>query len=455
MDRTLAHGIGGAKDLPIPTELAIAGAVAALVVSFTVLAVAWRSPRFDEATSGRPAPAWLDRAVSSPAFAAALRALGMLAFGYVAVAAVFGTDSAINPFLGTFYVLVWVGLVPMSLLFGPVFKAVSPARTLNLLFARLSGSDPDVGLYAYPARLGHWPAAVGLFAFVWLELVYPHSADVGPVRLWCAAYLGVMLVGGALFGSTFLAHADPFEVYSSLVGRLSVWGRRPGRSAAGAPSAADAADAGRLLVRSPMANLDTVPARPGLVAVVGVLFGSTAFDSFQDSSPWVRFVQSSSIPAGLLENAALLAFCAGVGLLFATACTATGVREGTPRTALPDLFAHSIVPIVVGYVVAHYLTYFVEYGQTTLMQLSDPLSRGDDWLGTADLQVNYWLSFHPTFLAVTKVLAVVTGHVLGVVAAHDRAVRLLPARHQLTGQLPLLLVMVGFTSGGLYLLFAA
>jgi hypothetical protein len=113
------------------------------------------------------------------------------------------------------------------------------------------------------------------------------------------------------------------------------------------------------------------------------------------------------------------------------------------------------VPIIVGYIVAHYLTYFVEYGQATMVQLSDPLSRGDDWLGTADWSINYWLSYHPTFLAVTKVLAVVVGHVLGVVAAHDRAVKLLPRRHQLTGQLPLLVVMITFTAGGLYLLFAA
>ena len=40
-------------------------------------------------------------------------------------------------------------------------------------------------------------------------------------------------------------------------------------------------------------------------------------------------------------------------------------------------------------------------------------------------------------------------------AAHDRAIRLLPPRHQLTGQLPLLVAMVGFTAGGLYLLFAS
>jgi hypothetical protein len=45
--------------------------------------------------------------------------------------------------------------------------------------------------------------------------------------------------------------------------------------------------------------------------------------------------------------------------------------------------------------------------------------------------------------------------VTGVVAAHDRAIRVLPRRHQLTGQLPLLVAMVAFTVAGLYLLFAA
>jgi hypothetical protein len=54
-----------------------------------------------------------------------------------------------------------------------------------------------------------------------------------------------------------------------------------------------------------------------------------------------------------------------------------------------------------------------------------------------------------------KVLAVVTGHVLAVIAAHDRALQVLPQRHQVTGQLPMLLAMVSFTVGGLYLLFAA
>ena len=435
----LAHGLGGAKDLPVPLELAIAGAVAALVVSFTVLAVAWRSPRYDAATSGRPAPAWLDRLTSSTPWRVALRVLGFAFFLYVAAAAVFGQDTLVNPFLGVFYVLLWVGIVPASVLLGPVWKALSPSRTINAVLARVSGSDPDVGMYAYPERLGYWPAAVGLYAFVWLELVYPHSTEIGPVRLWCAVYLGVMLIGGALFGNRFFERADPFEVYSSLVAKLSVWGHRDGR----------------LVLRSPLANLDTVPVAPGLVAVVAVLFGSTAYDSFKEASPWVRFVQTTSIPSGLIDNVALLAFCVGVGVIFAAGAMATGVGPGTRRSTLPDLFAHSIVPIIVGYIVANYLTYLVEYGQTTVVQLSDPFSRGDDYLGTADLAVNYWLSFHPDFLARLKVGAVVVGHVLGVIAAHDRAVRILPRRHQLTGQLSLLVAMVFFTVGGLYLLFAA
>lgn len=443
---TLAHGIGGAKDLPISPELAIAGAVAALAVSFTVLALAWRTPRYDAATSGRPAPPWLTRLVDSAWFPVLLRVLGFAFFLYVAAAAVFGEDTLINPIFGVFYVWWWIGLVPVSLLFGPVWRAISPVRTLNLLFARATGGDPERGLYDYPERLGYWPAAVGLFAFVWLELVYPYATELGPVRLWCAVYVAVMLVGGALFGNRFYQYADPFEVYSTLVGHLSPFGRRPAKKGQ---------EQGELVIRSPLANLDTVPVHPGLVAVVSVLLGSTAFDSYKDSSPWIKFLQSTTVSTYLLNNLALLAFCSILGLVFAGATAATGVGSDQQRGELPNLFAHSMIPIVVGYVVAHYLNYFLQIGQETLINLSDPFSTGQNLLGTANLSVSYWFSDHQTLLASLKVLSVVLGHVVAVVAAHDRAVRLLPKRHQLTGQLPLLFAMVGITVGGLYLLFAA
>ena len=99
--------------------------------------------------------------------------IGFAAFLYTAVAAVFGKDLITNPVFGIFYVLLWVVVPLSSVLLGPVWKAISPVRSINWLFAKLSGSDPDKGLFDYPARLGYWPAAVGLYAFVWLELVYP------------------------------------------------------------------------------------------------------------------------------------------------------------------------------------------------------------------------------------------------------------------------------------------
>ncbi len=434
------HGIGGAKDLPIPLGLAVAGATAALVVSFCVLALAWRTPRYGDLRTGRPAPAWLATLVDDERFRWAVRVLGLVVAAYLVWPLVWGPDLVTNPVLGTFYVLVWVGLVPLSLLLGPAVRALSPVRTLNLLVARASGGDPSTGLRTYPTRLGCWPAAAGLFAYVWQELVNPQSAYLGSVRIWLAAYLAVMLIGAAVFGDEWLERADPFEVYSSLVAHLSPWARVDGR----------------LVVRSPLANLATLAPRPGLLAVVATLFGSTAFDSYKDTIVWQRFLDGTSLDPVLVNTVALLVFCLVVGATFTAAAMSTAARTTGPgavrRSALPSLLAHSLVPIIVGYITAHYLTYFVEQGQRTLMQLSDPLVRGDDLLGTADWSVSYWLSFHPTLLALVKVLAIVVGHVVGVVAAHDRAIRLLPARHHVTGQLGMLVVMVAYTATGLYLL---
>ena len=439
------HGLGGASDLPIPASLAIAGGTAALIVSFCVLVLAWRTPRYaDEAgaRAGRPLPAGLARLLDSSGFVWALRLVGLAFGGYFVWALIAGPDRVTNPVFGTFYVLLWVGLVPASLLFGRIFRALSPVRTINLLFARATGGDPARGIMAYPERLGSWPAAAGLFAFVWLELVYPESAYLGPVRIWLAAYFAAMLIGSAVFGDTWLSWADPFEAYSDLLAKLSVWGRRPD---------------GTLVWRSPLANLATTTARPGLVAMVAVLFGSTAFDSFRDTARWVRFVDDLDLGVELTNTIALLVFCLVVGLSFTIATMTTGVdpEVGPHRSALPSMLGLSVVPIIVGYMFAHYLSYFVEQGQTTLRQLSDPMVTGQNLLGTADWTVNYWLSEHPTALATIKVLAVVAGHIVGVTAAHDRAVELLPKRHQIVGQLGLLVIMVAYTATGLYLLFGA
>lgn len=436
---TPLHGLGGGANLPISATSAIIGGSAALVVSFAVLLLAWREPRFDRAQKPRPVPVGLARLIDSTAWAALLRLAGLAFCGFLVWPLAAGPDTVLNPVFGVLYVWVWVGLVPASLLFGRFIRAVSPVRTLHLVFSKAMRRSPSEAWLKYPERLGSWPAALGLLAFAWLELVEPESTTLGPVRIWLAGYLVITLVGALVFGDRWLERADPFEYYSTLVAHLSPWGR-------------DAE--GALVWVSPLRHLAQLKTEAGTVAAVAVLLGSTAFDSWQGTGTWIRFVQASSWNPTVLGTAMLTFSVLSVGVIFVLAAMATP-GTGPAKRLLPRQLVHSLVPIVIGYMIAHYLSFLFETGQQTLRQLSDPMDDGSNLFGTAGLDVNYWFTYHPGALATIKVLAIVLGHVLGVVAAHDRSLQVLPRKAQVLGQLPLLIAMVGYTYLGLYLLFGA
>jgi hypothetical protein len=436
----LAHGVGSKEDLPLPFSYALIGAAVAIGVSFLVLLVLWRDPRFDPEHAGRPIPAGLARVIDSPVTRAALRVLGLLATAYVLAALVFGKDDALNPSAGVVYVLLWVGVPLVSVLIGPVWKLVNPIRTLHLLLSRGMATKPEQGLAELPRWVGYWPAAASLLAFVWLELIAPNNTSLTVLRLFFAAYFAVHLLAATWYGSRWFDHCDGFEVFSSLLGRLSVLGRRP-------------AD-GVLVLRNPLQGVAGIPPVGGLFGVVGVLLGSTVFDSLSSSPSWVDFAQTSPIAPRVVSTLGLFTVVAIVTVAFAGASALSGRGTDQPPLRLAAEFAHSLVPIVAGYFVAHYWSLLVIVGQQTVVQLSDPLGNGSNLLGTAHWGINGSLA-GATTTAVLQVVAVITGHVLGVILAHDRAVALLPRRHAIRGQLPLLVLMIGYTVGGLTLLFAA
>ncbi|MET8778277.1 hypothetical protein ABZV58_25020 [Nocardia sp. NPDC004654] len=445
MNEVLAHGISGATDLPIPLSYALIGAAWALTFSFAVLAFAWREPRLDPDAPGVALPAFARAMVDSAAVRTVLAGLGLL--GAIAVLAVgfFGAaESADNPVPGIVYIYLWVGVMVASLVLGPVWKIVSPVRALHRLACRVAGRPPGRGLLPYPESWGCLPAALGLFSFVWLELAYPEPGSVLAVTMWFLGYLVVGTVGLVVFGTTWAERGDPLEVYSSLLARLSPYARR---------------DTGVPVLRWPLNNLAGTPALTGSVAVAATLLGSTAFDSFSMFASWRDFLDraggDSTLLTTLLRTAGLLGFIAVVGGVFRLATRATGGVTRAERALLPIRLAHSLTPIVAGYLVAHYLSFLVEKGQATLILCADPFQRGWNILWLGDFDVQYILSTHPAVLASIKVLAVLTGHILGVAAAHDRCLRLLPPAHRLTGQLALMLTMVGYTFTGLYLLFEA
>lgn len=444
----LAHGLGGSSDLPVPYAYAVVGAAWALTFTFALVAFAWRKPRFDPDKPGRPLPEVITALVDARVIRTTAAGVALVVAVWAVLAGVFGPQTPNNAMLGAFYVLLWVGLVALSLLFGPVWRALSPVRTLYLLLQRIAPARLRGPRLSYPESWGYRPAAVGLFAFVWMELASPNSASLPAVKLWLLVYVVVLLGGAWLCGQRWLARVDPFGVYSMAVSRLSPFRRN--------------AVSGQIVVGNPFDHLPSLPVRPGVVAMLAVLLGSTAFDSYSASPTWRNFADRLSraahavpptVSSSVLRSIGLLVFISVVALTFSLAARATGGVDREQRRALPGQMAHSLIPIVVGYIFAHYLSYLVERGQQAVFALADPFGRGWNLLGLAHLHVAYVLSMHPSVLAGIKVTCVVVGHITAVIAAHDRALRLLPAGHQLTGQLTMMLVMVGYTFTGLYLLF--
>ena len=135
-----------------------------------------------------------------------------------------------------------------------------------------------------------------------------------------------------------------------------------------------------------------------------------------------------------------------------------GARTVGGDLGAPELrraFVHSLVPIALVYVIAHYLTFLLFEGQATFYLASDPFGEGWDIFGTADRAIDYtYLSQNGAWYV--QVAVVVIGHVAALTLAHDRALALYrDPREAVRSQYWMLAVMVGFTSLALWLLAQA
>jgi hypothetical protein len=298
-----------------------------------------------------------------------------------------------------------------------------------------------VGLVSLPRWVGVWPAAVTLFGFGWLELIQPDRATLPVLRLWAVAWLVVVVLGAVLFGSRWIAAADPFETYASVLAQLSPLRRVEGQ----------------LRLVRPLAGLNAWRPPPGATAVVAVLLGSTAYDSFANTTWWIQTVQSSEVSSLVWGTGGLTTM---IGIVFVSFSLAAlwMVRYGRDREMravdYPRLMAGSVVPIAIGYAVAHYATLLIIEGQRTAINMSDPLGRGWNVFGTAEMGVNSAIYNHITVIALVQLAAIVLGHIVGIVSAHEKSLALLRPEHGLAGQLPMLAVMVCYTCAGLLLLFS-
>ncbi|MBO2454685.1 hypothetical protein J4573_46885 [Actinomadura barringtoniae] len=430
----LAHGLGGRTDLPMDAVTAIIGGGAAVAASFLALTAAWRRPRLSP-DAGRPLPARIARVLDSRALTVTGRVLAFAATAFVLVVAVAGpgTDSR-NLAPWALFVTFWVGLVPVSVLLGPVWRRVNPLRTLHAALCALTRTGAQ-GRRPLSKRLGYWPAAGWLTGFVWLELVAPHRSDPRLVGALICGYAALNVGLAWVYGRDWFTRCDGFEAYSSLMARLCPIGRR--------------AD-GTLVLRTPLTGLMRVTGEAGLTAAACVLIGSTGFDGITRTTYWRDNVDPTSIVAGTLGLAAAIA---GVAVLYVGALRVSAALTGDDPAELPGRFAATLLPIAFGYTLAHYFSFFMLEGQMTFILASDPFGTGLNLLGSTGYRVDYGL-VSPTITAQVQVNAIVLGHIGATIAAHDLALRTQPPGRTLLGQLPIAAVMVALTCAGLFALLS-
>ncbi|GAA0565851.1 hypothetical protein GCM10010172_56870 [Paractinoplanes ferrugineus] len=442
----LAHGIGRSTDLPLPLDLVLQAGAATVAISFLGSALLWRRPRLSPATERHPSSGW---------WLPPLRIAALIVSVYITANALLGPRDLSNPAARALYVWLWVGLIPLSLVFGPAWRALNPLRTIHRLLrlaipARRRPSPtpepataeppaaesavarppvagpaaarpPALGPAALgPAGAGPGPAIAGpavavgaLLGFVWLELIAPDRTDPLVIGGFLVAYAVVQLAFAARYGEDWFRRGDAFEIYSELAGRLSPLRWRPWLSGLATDH----------------------PAGFGRAAFLAVWWGSTIFDSASGSPAWAALVQRTGHPAWL-GTAGLLTVC---GLLL------LGVRLLAGKLDITN----SLIPIAAGYTLAHYLSLLLTEGP------SGALLAVQQW-GVAE-SASWTLIPDPKLISILQVVLILTGHALGVLAAHDLALADAPPGRPplatLAAELPVVLFMIVCTWAGLFLLF--
>jgi hypothetical protein len=453
----LAHALAAREDLPIPEWLFAWAASIVLIVSFFVLSVAWTTPRF-EGDRWRAPGAAVSRVAAHPLTAAACGLIGVFLLGVAIYAGLEGTVAPDRNFSLTFvFVTCWLGFPVLGLLFGDVFRAFNPwlpiGRAAGWAFKRLVGQPPVHA--TYPERLGRWPAALGVAAFVWLEVVYGASGGVSvgldpeATARAAIAYTAYTLAMMVVFGAEkWCDRGETFSVYFGMFARMGAFEAR----------------GGRLGIRRMLAATTRWAAVPGSAAVVIASIGSTAYDGAaegaiqnQIESTFEWLVDQGiglTTSRRLAETIFMLVAIAVIAAIYlAGVWGMRTVRNAPPFRELVRAFAPSLIPIALAYLVAHYFSLFVfqEQAQFTYL-LSDPLGEGSNLFGTASGGIDYGL-ISANGVWYVQVAALVTGHVTALVLAHDQALALWGDPKLATrSQYWMLAVMVGFTCLGLYLL---
>jgi hypothetical protein len=503
-----AHGFGARYDLPIPLWLYLLGAGGAVAVSFVIVALMARRTPGLHGYARLDLRRWaLGRALTHAATLNAVRLIAVAIVLLIIVAGLFGTQSPTRNFAPTMvWVIWWVGLAFVCALVGNLWALVNPWRILfawaEAGYRAATGGRELAGRLAYPRGLGMVPAIILFLVFAWLELVW-RGGEV-PRSLACAiiAYSAVTWAGMAAFGrEIWLRHGEAFDIAFGLLARFAPTEVRVtntalcetcgsgacGHGAHGAQEHRDCVDcydcASRAAPDARQFNLrpwavgllSHAPVPWTMLVFILLMLATVSFDGIKETPAWTGLMDGifgtqalAPLLFGLhdltgnvmatLQTLALVVLPTVfliVYMLFAwMMAAAAGPSDAEPVSAgqVARLFVLSLIPIALAYHLAHYISFLLLAGQLIIPLVSDPFGFGWDLFGTADYRLDIAV-VNARMVWYTAVAAIVVGHMVAVYLAHIAAMRVYAdTRRALRGQIPMLALMVGYTTFSLWIL---
>ncbi len=471
-----AHGFGARYDLPVPLSYFLAGAAAAVALSFVVVGVFIRGVG---AGTGYPTYSlssrlWFRHSVGSPAFVWLARAASVFIFGLVIATSLAGSHKPLDNLSPTFiWVIWWVGAGFVAAVIGNVWNVINPWKIVFELAERLlAGRRGFAPLQGYPQAWSTWPAVVLFGVFAWIENVYSGAAVPGDLGTIIVVFSVIQWIGMYYFGKdAWLRYGDPFSVLFGLFARFSLTEIRVDRRRAcrrcpfecTAGECVDcypcferaAPDDRRVVLRPFAAGL----VRPEYVSVANMAFvilalSTVTFDGLKETSSW-NWVhrELAGIDGAAVDTIGLygvpLAFL-GLYLAFSWGMRRmSGADIGVLRLARVSVL--SLVPIALAYHFAHFLALLLIQGQAIIPLASDPFGRGWNLFGSAGYAIDISV-INAEAAWFFSVAVIVVGHVAAVFVSHVVSLREIPGHvAALRSQYPMLVLMVLYTVVSLWI----
>jgi len=355
-------------------------------------------------------------------------------------------DPLSNPLPLFVWTLWWIGLVTLQGLIGNLWAWINPWTGPVAVTRALLNLRPFL---RFPVQTGHSLAILSFLGFAGVLLADPAPSDPARLAIYVGGYWLFSFLALLAFGPRWLYRAEGVSLLMRAYGRMGLLGRSGNRVALGL--------SGWQVLRR------ATPA-PGLAVFILLMLGSGSFDGLNETFWWLDLLGLNPLEfpgrsAVIVQNLTGL-LVANLALITVFALT---IRMGLALAGAPMgpgrafcLFAPSILPIALGYHIAHYLPSFLVDAQYALKAASDPMASGADYLGLGQFYVT--TGFFNTQASVrviwlSQAAAVVGGHIIAVMLAHAIAVREIgPGRRAVLSQAPLALFMVLYTLFGLWLL---